>query len=88
MIGFQPSEKDIQEYGFRSNEPASKPGEKEVPSVKPNIEINTPNPSTIPSPQPETIENSPSPEITPIPTESPSPSTAPEISPIQPVEFS
>lgn len=88
MIGFEPNETDIQEYGFKSTDPASKPSVKEVPSVKPDKEITTPNPSSVPSPQPDTIESSPSPEINPIPTERPITSPSPEISPIEPVEFS
>ncbi len=88
MIGFQPNETDIQKYSSKLTDPSSKPGEKEVPPVKPGIEITAPNPSSVPNPQPDTIESNPVPEIKPIPTESPTPSTIPEISPIEPVEFS
>lgn len=87
MIGFQPQETDTENNTLNSGA-GSKPGEKEVPAPKPGIEITTPNPSSVPSPQPDIIENSPKPEILPIPAENPTPDTAPEISPDQPVEFS
>ncbi len=88
MIGFLPNESELQNPGPVGGGTGSSPGEKEVPPVKPGIEITTPNPSTVPSPKPDTIENSPSPEIKPIPMETPTPSTTPEIIPIQPVELS
>ncbi len=88
MIGFQPQETDIDYNNSMKSDAVTKPGEKEVPAPKPGIEIPSPNPSSVPSPQPDTIENSPKPEIQPIPAENPTPSTVPEISPIQPVEFS
>ncbi|GEM_PF-4756033 len=88
MIGFQPTERDMQEYVSKEEKPYSKPGEKDVPPGKPDIEITSPKPSSVPFPQPDTIESSPAPEIKPIPAESPAPTPTPEISPVQPAEFS
>ncbi len=81
MIGFQPNETETITR-------TSKPGEKEVPSTKPDVEITNPNPSSVPAPQPDTIVSSPAPEIKPIPAEHPDSPTTPEISPVQPVELS